>query len=295
MSDSEDNQSRDSKADVLLRETIYMLAPLARLMVANGVTYPAFAQALKRLFLDAAAQELAESDRKATDSALSLLSGVHRKDVRALGGEPLHEVPKARSTAGTVVTRWMTLPEYADEEGLPRPLPVRPQADGTPSFESLSQSVSKDFHSRSVLDELIRLGIAEVKDDVVSLRTTQGFVASSDFTELMRNMSINVRDHLAAATVNIRAATSNQRPPFLEYATWADELSQDSAEELERLAKKLWLSSMRRVTRASFDAVQRDRALPAEMRSRRFRYGGYHFVADGPDPQASKDESGSDS
>lgn len=290
-----DSESNESKADVLLREAIYMLAPLARLMVANGVTYPAFAQALKRLFLDAAAQELADSDRKATDSALSLLSGVHRKDVRTLGADPLQEIPRAVSIAGSVVTRWITLSQCVDENGVPRPLPVRPQADGAPSFEALSQSVSKDFHSRSVLDELVRLGIAEVKGDVVSLQTTQAFVPGSDFLELIRNMSINVRDHLSAATLNIRAATSNRRPPFLEYATWADELSQDSVEELELLAKKLWLSSMRRVTRTAIDRVERDRTLPAERRSLRFRYGGYHFVANGPDPQASKDESESNS
>jgi hypothetical protein len=291
MADSENTDSPDSKADILLREAIYMLAPLARLMVANGVTYPAFAQALKRLFLDAAKQELADSGGKVTDSALSLLSGVHRKDVRTLGADPLREIPRAVSIAGSVVTRWITLPQCVDENGLPRPLPVRPQADGAPSFEALSQSVSKDFHSRSVLDELVRLGIAEENGDVVSLKTTQGFVPESNYAELIRNMSINVRDHLSAAALNVRAVTSDRYPPFLEYSTWADELSKESAEELERMAKKLWLSSMRRVFRASLELVERDRSLPAERRAMRFRYGGYHYVANGRDRHSGTDES----
>ena len=60
---------------------------------ANGATLTfmvggddaAFAAALKPVFLAQAEQELVRLGRKRTDSAISLLSGLHRKDVRALG------------------------------------------------------------------------------------------------------------------------------------------------------------------------------------------------------------------
>ena len=67
-----------------LDRVLRVLQPLVRLLLRNGVTYTVFAAALKRVFLDAARQELAGRGMAQTDSALSLLSGVHRRDVRGL-------------------------------------------------------------------------------------------------------------------------------------------------------------------------------------------------------------------
>jgi hypothetical protein len=48
----------------------------------EGITYPQFAQALKTTFFDVARKELEERDSRITDSSISILSGVHRKDVK---------------------------------------------------------------------------------------------------------------------------------------------------------------------------------------------------------------------
>ena len=86
-------------ADTLLEESVAMLAPLVRLLVASGVTYPQFTTALKTAFLRAAHAELESSNKKVTDSAVSLLSGVHRKDVRALTSDGLLEYTRHRPHA----------------------------------------------------------------------------------------------------------------------------------------------------------------------------------------------------
>lgn len=58
-------------------------APVLQLLLASGADYPRLSAALKPLFIEQAQLELLRSGQKETDSALTLLSGVHRKDVRA--------------------------------------------------------------------------------------------------------------------------------------------------------------------------------------------------------------------
>jgi hypothetical protein len=75
------------------------MRPLVRLLVRHGVTYPVFATALKRVFLDAAIDELRERAMAQTDSAVSLLSGVHRRDVRTLTRASAARARACRSAA----------------------------------------------------------------------------------------------------------------------------------------------------------------------------------------------------
>ena len=78
-----------SRAQVTLGAVLTVVRPLARLLLRHGVAYPAFAAALKRVFLEAAADELSSRKMPATDSALSLLSGVHRRDIRTMTRSPM--------------------------------------------------------------------------------------------------------------------------------------------------------------------------------------------------------------
>ena len=71
-------------ADELLRALGSVLAPLLRLLLASGLDYTRLAAQLKPLFIEQARLELLRTRKIDTDSAISLLSGVHRKDVREL-------------------------------------------------------------------------------------------------------------------------------------------------------------------------------------------------------------------
>ncbi len=251
-----------------------MLGPLAQAMVANGVTYPVFAQALKRVFLEAARSELENANKRVTDSALSLLSGVHRKDVRVMTEEDNSSLVaslRAWSLVSEVVTRWLTDPTYLDDAGHARVLALRGDA---PSFEHLSQSVSKDFHSRSVLDELVRLGMGRIEGETVAL-THDMFMSSNDFVNRAYFFSRNVRDHIAAGAANLTEVEGE--PPFLEYAVFADGLSTASTHQLHVRARQLWLRAFRQIVSEASTLEEKDRAKPAEERSRRMRFGVFFY------------------
>ena len=255
--------SDESRAEILLREALAIVAPLARALISHGVTYPVFAQALKSVFLQAARSELQRENRRTTDSALSLLSGVHRKDVRALaseaaGGAPDRLAPPRRanlSMAAQVFARWIRDPAFADPDGRPLTLPIR--AATTTSFESLAKSVSKDFHARSVLDELLRLRLVEVDGDRVRPAAGQ-FTPAAGFAELAYYFGSNVRDHLSAGAANLNAVHDEQRPPFLEHAMFADGLTEQSIAELHELARQIWTRAMNEMYGAARRRVDAD-------------------------------------
>lgn len=279
-------ENASDRAGILLRSATRLVAPLARLLVANGVTYTMFAQALKRVFLTAAERELESEGKRITDSALSLLSGVHRKDVRALTSD---EPPQRRAItiASQVTMAWTTQPEYLDAQGRPIPLPMRSADPSSPSFERLAQGVSKDFHARSVLDELVRLGVAEEQSDGLSrIVAAGGFLPVHDLEELARQLSANVGDHLAASAANFGAVHKGAAPPFLEYALWADELSAGSVAELQRLAKDKWLEAMKAVRNRAEQLSERDRQAGAAADLHRLRFGVYVFHERGFEPLA---------
>ncbi len=136
-----------SNADILLQESLHALAPLVRAPIREGITYPQFAQALKTVFFEAARQELGQQGVKQTDSAISVRSGVHRKDVRSMAHTE-RALPRTLSLASQVYTRWLASPETTDASGAPRAL----QRNGPmPSFEALALAVSKDVHPRTEL------------------------------------------------------------------------------------------------------------------------------------------------
>jgi hypothetical protein len=255
-----------------------MLTPLIRLLVSQGVTYPQFTSALKRSFLRAAHAELRASGKRVSDSAVSLLSGVHRKDVRTLtadGQLAMKPVDRALSVADEVFTRWVSDPAYLAADGLPRVLPLRSRGDDEPSFESLAQSVSRDFHSRAILDELSRLGVAEAAGDFVRLRVER-FVPDAGFAETLSYVSRNVYDHLGAVEGNMKAIQAGGRSPYLEQSVFANGLSRESVRELQELARRIWESALRRMYALATDRLEHDERMAGEQ-VMRMRFGVYFY------------------
>jgi hypothetical protein len=267
--------------EAVLAEVLAILEPLVTWLVRSGVGYASFAAALKPVFLAQAEQELVRLGRKRTDSAISLLSGLHRKDVRALG-EPAEQVTAdnaaqgARwgkpSAANQVATRWLSL-------GWPD---VMPFAGPEPSFESLARRVSRDFHHRAVLDDLVRLGMAQ--EDGAQVRLIRdAFVPDQRLAEARQLFAGSAVDHLAAGVHNLSGAPGRR---FLEQSVFADGLSEESIRTLHQLANQIWADALQRVVDQAVPLCEQDEGVKAPHR---FRLGVFSFSA----PEAPQDESSS--
>ncbi len=260
-----------TRSTTVLNAVLHLMRPAAVLLLRHGVAYPAFAAALKTVFLEAAREELRRSGQKQSDSAVSLLSGVHRRDVRTLGllAPPDASVDEPLSLASQVVGRWLSDPAYVDADGMPHLLPRYGEA---PSFDALVAATSGDIRARAILAELERLGIAKLEDGAVRL-VEPGFAPREGFDEGMTLLRDSVHDHLAAAATNVSGAGN-----FLEQSVYVDQITAESAQQLHALSARIWRQAFRTVMReaqARFDADQA--SAPPEQRVHRARFGAYFY------------------
>jgi len=266
-----------------------LLRPLIRLLTANQITYPYVIGLLKALYVEVGEREFPVESKRQTDSRISLLTGVHRKDVKRLRqewsvGEP---VPSAVSLGAQLVARWTGLPEYQDAAGNPMPLPrLATDAPAGQSFEGLVQSVSKDIRPRAVLDEWLRLGVAHVDvEDRVWLNAA-AFIPSRGFREKAYYFGRNIHDHLAAGAHNLMG----EGVPFLERSVYYDHLSPESVQALAVLAEDLGMKALQAVNRRAME-LQAQEAGRGEAQWR-MNFGLYYFTAKEPRPEPQVDAQG---
>lgn len=257
----------DEHAGLALREAAVLLAPMASWLIRHGVSYPVFAELLKSVFVTAAADELTRSSTKPTQSALSLLSGVHRKDVRAIASAPAAPAAVPRPPlASQVLTRWLTDSRFRGADGRPRALK---RSGSGRTFEGLCRELSNDVHPRTVFDELLRLGQVVLRDKKVVV-VADSYVPTARLDEMTALFSANAGDHIAAAVSNL---TTNA-PKFLEQSIYADGLTHDSASELHIRARAAWARAFTTFVKRARTLVDRDAASAGQQR---VRFGVYFF------------------
>jgi hypothetical protein len=259
----------------LIHAVRQVLYPLARLMLARGVTYPQLAELMKAVFVEVADREFHIAGRPQTDSRVSLVSGVHRKDVRRLrAAPPGEESATARSVSlgAQLVAEWTGRRRFRDKEGRPLPLPRLASQGGGVSFESLVERVSKDIRSRAVLDELVRLGVVHMDEQDRAVLNAEAFVPRGGLDEKLHYFGHNLRDHAAAAAHNVLGAGE----PLLERSVHYDALSGESIRELASLAEKSGMEAVQALNRRAIELEERDAGATEKQR---FTFGIYFFHA----------------
>jgi len=190
--------------------------------------------------------------------------------LRAPGGGDAE--PPGAGPLPRVLARWIGGPPYADATGAPRGL--RRVAAGGPSFESLVAEVSRDIHPRTVLDELVRLGLIEHEpaEDRVSLLAS-AYLPRRDDAALLGYFGANLGDHAEAAAANLMAAP--EPGPFFERAVHYNQLTPEALDELEQLARQLHGEALAALNTRALALQQRDAGAGAA--TGRFRAGAFVY------------------
>lgn len=261
----------EETAGLALREAAVLLGPMARWLLRSGVSYGAFAGMLKTVFVDAARAELERGGKAPTHSALSVLSGVHRKDVRAIAEAPRDPAalpPRGVPLASQVYTRWLTARRYRDRDGHPRALP---RSGPGVTFEALAREVSVDVHPRTVMDELLRLGLVTLEGDLL-IPVSLSFLPSRRLDELTSLFAANAADHMAAAVNNL----TTDAPRYLEQSVFADGLGAASVDDLHELAREAWQQAFETMVKEARKRVAADDGVPPGEQHR-MRFGVYFY------------------
>lgn len=255
MSDS--SQITNAPPPALVSALRRLLRPLVRLLLEHQITYPYLADLLKTVFVELAEQDFTLEGKRQTTSRVSLLTGIHRKDVKRLRETPRDAdgPPAVVSLGAQLVARWIGVADYLNSDGRARPLRRRGADDAGPGFEQLVASVSKDIRARAVLDEWIRLGVAHLDNDDRVVLNVDAFVPKRGFEEKAFYFGRNLHDHMSAAAQNLAGSAR----PFLERSVYYDRLSPESVRKLRELSERTGMQALQEVNRAALALQEADR------------------------------------
>lgn len=257
-------------AAALLQACREVLTPLAELAIARGVHYSEIDELLRSAFVDVALAAHPDIAPTRAVSRISATTGLHRREVSRLMQTESSSESK-RSPATQVFTRWVSDPAWCQNGS---PLRFIARQGPAPSFEALAQTVTRDVHPRSLLEDLCRLGLVRVDDpsDRVELLRDR-FAPAGDEPRMLGFVGSNVGDHLRAAVANVLA----EAPPHLEQALFADELSSESLRRLQPLVRAQWQHVLRNLAPEVQKLMDEDQAQQREQ-DQRLRVGLYAYT-----------------
>lgn len=231
-----------------------VLRPLVRLFIRCGITFPALCTLLRELYVNVAEYDFALPGKDQTDSRVSLLTGIHRKEVARLrgAGAPVSVVPVSVSRTSRIMARWLSSPDFTDADG--RPLPLARIGDKGASFEALVASVTRDVRPRAVLDEWRDRNLVTIDADDRVVLTEAAFVPSGGSDQQLYYFGRNLHDHVAAAVENVLEPS----PRFMERAVHYDNLSEDLAKALEVRSRDLAMDALKAANRDANAACEKD-------------------------------------
>jgi hypothetical protein len=169
----------------LFGAALRLLRPLVRILLRNGVSFGAFSDLAKWVYVDVASKEFDIRGRKQSTSRVSVITGLSRKEVMRIRqlSKPDDQASRERyNRAARVIAAWRRESDFLDAKGKPAPLPM-----GGPgaTFSELVKRFSGDVPVRATLDELIRVGAVErLKDGRVCLLARAYIPESSDADKL---------------------------------------------------------------------------------------------------------------
>lgn len=269
----------------LVSAAVQALHPVVTRLLAAGVPFGQLEGRLRQLFVEVADAEFALPGRRQTDSRVSLLTGINRKEVRRLrAAERGRPGPSSfgMNHATSLISRWTTDPRTSDRRGRPRPLPYR--AARGPSFMKLARAVTADLAPRVLLDELLRSGTAELRDGETVVLKASAYVARREPGEALRILAEDPRELIATILRNIFSESGEL---LLQRKVYFDNLGSDAAARIRAEMRREGEQFLQRINRllASYD---RDRNPRAPGGDRHYAgVGVYYFEAEPPPVAAS--------
>jgi Family of unknown function (DUF6502) len=255
-----------------------LLAPLAQLMVAQGMTYAQVDEMLRLAVVQAAHAAHPSLPEHRRASRVSATTGLHRREVQRLldvAASP-RTAAAPRSPALEVFAHWLATTSYQIPKGRSKGQPlVLPRTGATPSFQSLAQEVTRDVHPRALLEELLRLNLVRLDEqqDVVIPVSTLSHAPRGDTPSMLRYLGWNVGDHLQASVNNVLG----RDPGHLEQAVAADGLSHESLLAIRQALREQWQGLVQAMVPMIEQRVESDAVSSEDAARYRLRIGLYGY------------------
>jgi hypothetical protein len=210
----------DEIKKILARVVLGMLTPIIRILLRFEVSHSEFSELAKRAYVRVAYRYFTIPKRKQTYSRVSVITGIPRKEVVRITETDLEEPPVTKgplNRATQVITGWVRDPQFLDAQGEPRDLFLKGQ---TPSFEQLVEKYSGDITARAILDELVRVGAVEKKDNNTVSLLSKGYVPKTSEAEKLEMLARHFTDLMTTGAHNITHSPQDAR--FQRQVSYSD-------------------------------------------------------------------------
>ncbi len=212
--------SRRNQA-ALSRAIQSLLRPVLSFCLRHSLRLRDILELMKVSLVTYAIDELKREQAVVSASKISLMTGVHRKDVAAL-----LECPEPREIPTSVFLRvigqWRTDKRFLTKDGKPRSLC---HVGRDSEFVELVGAVHKELNPYSVLFELLRVGMVEEKGDQLHLLASEYIpygkieerfaLVASDVNDLVRAAEENILDPQATPNLHLATSYDNVNPEDL--------------------------------------------------------------------------------
>jgi hypothetical protein len=222
-----------------------LLKPIVRLLLTNGINYTMILEDIKHVFVNVADEEFKIHGRPQTNSRITLLTGVHRKDVQRIRNEQSSTITLDQSTGAQIVGLWTGNKLYLDANNRPIPLHKNMSKGGDLSFEALVASISKDIRAKTVIDEWLRLELVSIDEKDRLVLNVNAFIPDASLEEKLAFLRMNLHDHAAAAVNNI----THPEAPMLERCVYYQGLTDETVQLLNAYAVETGMSAIQAINR----------------------------------------------
>ncbi len=205
-----------------------LLRPIAWYCLKHAIRLQELVEIAKQVLVDLGMQALEQAEEDVTNARLSVMTGVHRRDVVRLIGEQ----PKSTgSLVSRVLGQWQSDKQFLGLNGKPRQLSYLGQDN---EFSILVHTVSKELNASLVLSELERVGAvkkqASKQGSKIKLINPL-MVIKGDVVEALTLLAEDTQDLMAAVDENIEESDTLKN---LHIKTEFDAIPDAKVQEIRR-------------------------------------------------------------
>lgn len=211
-----------------------ILRPLVRILLRNGIPYSMFSDLAKRVYIDVASKEFTIRGRKQSDSRVSVITGLNRKEIRRVKNLPPADDEGAAeryNRAARVIGGWARDPSFQGPGNEPATLPI--EGDGK-TFGELVKRYSGDVPSRAILDELHRVGAVELLEDGRVRLIERSYVPRTGEVDKIGILGADVSELISTIDHNLRSGAFD---PYYQRKVSYDNLPAEAIPEIRKIVR----------------------------------------------------------
>ena len=225
---------RDNIQRQILDALLVALRPLARALLRVGIGYREFAEISKTAFVDIATKDYGLRGRPTNISRVAVMTGLTRKEVRRIrnkteAGEA--SVVLRLPPMTELLHRWYTETEFADDQGLPRPLPF----DGSGiTFSELVRKYGGDIPPGAMRTELKRISAIKENEDGLLVPLRRNTTGADVYERFVKSLTISV--YPASLTLAHNTNTENAQNTWVQRAAATKYIRDEDLPRIRRVS-----------------------------------------------------------